>query len=448
MTNVKQPGGSLTGAVGDGITDDKSAIQAIVNQAAISTSKKVFFPPGEYQVNGDIAIPDSVELHGTESGIAVIKARVPYAIKIHNASPVTNVLLKYLYFDGILVEFEGRSTNNITIEGCVFFSSQSPANATFAESNQQLKMVDLTQGHVSQNVFMRDSHAYGIAIRFARTVHATLTYNLCGLKLSQYMSWLSNQLEPKGYWGSQKRKLELLHRNYHLQEDQGYFKSCLYEECDERMRIWRNVFNGSPNTGKKRDHAIYLKGFTDMNVVSNYVRGWPANASGGIKARNGQNIRLIRNYLDDTGILLYSHRNKQNKPCIYVGLKDVIVYGNHLRMQSNLNNSTSGLRYYEPHGVGKDENITYSENEFEIIGVSNPTNYTCIWLSNGKLSEHHVYTDNKYFGQSPSSTVKIAGRDGQVLGSTAYEQGNFPQAIKNYYSHSSFRLYKPNIPPY
>ena len=117
MTNVKQPGGSLAAAVGDGITDDKSAIQAIVNQAAISTIKKVFFPPGVYQVNGDIAIADSVELYGTQSGIAVIKARDAYAIKIHNASPVTHVSLKYLYLDGIRVEFEGRSTNNITIRG-------------------------------------------------------------------------------------------------------------------------------------------------------------------------------------------------------------------------------------------------------------------------------------------------------------------------------------------
>ena len=102
MTNVKQPGGSLAAAVGDGITDDKSAIQAIVNQAAISTIKS-----GVYQVNGDIAIADSVELYGTQSGIAVIKARDAYAIRIHNASPVTHVSLKYLYFDGIRVEFEG-----------------------------------------------------------------------------------------------------------------------------------------------------------------------------------------------------------------------------------------------------------------------------------------------------------------------------------------------------
>ena len=68
------------------------------------------------QVNGDIAIADSVELYGTQSGIAVIKVRDAYAIKIHNASPGTHVSIKYLYFDGIRVEFEGRSTNNITID--------------------------------------------------------------------------------------------------------------------------------------------------------------------------------------------------------------------------------------------------------------------------------------------------------------------------------------------
>ena len=67
------------------------------------------------------------------------------------------------------------------------------------------------------------------------------------------------------------------------------------------------------------------------------------------------------------------------KACIYVGLKNVVVCGNHLRMQTNLNNLTSGLRYHEPHhNVGRDENIKYSGNEFEIIGVSNPTDYPCI----------------------------------------------------------------------
>ena len=74
ITNVKNPGGALIQAVGDGENDDTSAIQAILDQAASSTHNKVFFPPGEYLISGDIVIQNSVELHGTEIGIAVIKA--------------------------------------------------------------------------------------------------------------------------------------------------------------------------------------------------------------------------------------------------------------------------------------------------------------------------------------------------------------------------------------
>ena len=36
---------------------------------------------------------------------------------------------------------------------------------------------------------------------------------------------------------------------------------------------------------------------------------------------------------------------------------------------------------------------------FEIIGVSNPTDYPCIWLTNGNPSEHHVYADNTYLAE-------------------------------------------------
>ena len=68
---------------------------------------------------------------------------------------------------------------------------------------------------------------------------------------------------------------------------------------------------------------------------------------------------------------------------------------------------------------------------FEIIGVSNPTDYRCIWLTNGNPSEHHVYADNKYFGRG-INTVRIVGRHGQVLGPAAYERGNFKAKYQKY----------------
>ena len=71
---MKQPGGSLVAAVGVGKTYDISAIQAIVKHVAGSTNSKVFFPCDDYLVSDDIATSGLVEFHGTQSGIAVIKA--------------------------------------------------------------------------------------------------------------------------------------------------------------------------------------------------------------------------------------------------------------------------------------------------------------------------------------------------------------------------------------
>ncbi|XP_078353504.1 uncharacterized protein LOC144638181 isoform X2 [Oculina patagonica] len=443
MINVKQPGGVLTAAVGNGRTDDTSAINAIIKHVEGSANNKVFFPRGEYLVSGDIAISGSVELHGTQSadGIADIKASTAYAIKIHNASPVRNVSLMYLYFDGIRVVFDGgrqgpSSTRYITIEGCVFFSSRRPSVSNGKE--RQLEMREVGTSGVFLNVFLRDSGAYGVASSFSKTENVSVTDNVCGLELSK-IDWLSSEVSPVSHWRDQKQKLEFLKTHFKLTSDQGYFESCLYDQCDKSMQISENIFNGSPNTGRDRDHAMYLKGFVGMEVRSNYVRGWPANTSGGIKARNGEHLWLARNYVDDTGILLYSHRNKNRKPCVYEGLRNVVIYGNHLVQRTNPDNRSSSLSYFEPHFVGKDENIKYSANVFEIVGSSHPTQYRCIWLTNGNLAQHHVYSDNVYDGTS--TPVKLQGR----FGTPSYETGNIDQAIQNLYNYPAYKL---NIPPY
>ena len=325
MTNVKQPGGTLTAAVGDGATDDTSAIQAIINHAARFPNNKVFFPPGEYLVSRNIVIPGSVELHGTQIGIAVIKASTPYAKKIHNVSPVSSVVLNYLYLHDIRVDFDGGSqgppsTYTIKVQRCVFLSTKKPTpNTNTNKTEAQLRLVKPGYGDVYRCVFLRDSNAFGIASSFSKTIRVWVTDNVCGLDLTK-IDWLTTQLEPVNYWQDKKEKLRFLKTHYNLAADQGFFESCLYDQCDKMMTIEKNVFNGSPNAGNlDKDHTMYLKGFDTMDVISNYVRGWPADASGGIKARNGKRLWLARNYIDDTGILLYTHR--KNKPCLYDGLK-------------------------------------------------------------------------------------------------------------------------------
>ena len=443
MTNVKHPGRFLTAAVGDGISDDTSSIQAIVNHAASSKNNKVFFPRGEYLVSSNIAIPGPVELHGTQSGIAVIKSSTPYVFQVYNASPVKSVSLNNVYFDGIRVNFDGgvnrevpgpTAMSNVTINSCVFFSSgrPTPRNA----EREQLEMMDLRNSNVYRNIFLRDSNAYGVASKFIFTVGVEVRENICGLDLGK-IGWLATKVEPAWYWRDQKQKLEFLMTHYNLESDQGFFQSCCYEACDERMRIVKNIFNGSPNTGRFRDHVMYLKGFNMMEVVSNYVRGWPADYSGGIKARNGKNLLVARNYLDDTGIFLYTHRTIN--PCLFNGLKNVVIYRNHIVQRTNPGHLTSGIYYYEPHDIGIDWNITYSANVFEIVGVSDPTNYICIWLTNGDLSQHHVLQDNVYYGTK--MPVKLYADDSTPLHET--EKNN--DSITNWYNYP---LYKLNIPPY
>ena len=267
----------------------------------------------------------------------------------------------------------------------------------------------------------------------------TVHYNVFGLDLSK-IKWLSTELKPAKHWEDQTEKLRFLKTRYNLTSDQGFFKSCLYDECDKEMKIRKNVFNGSPNTGAlKKDHVVYLKGFNGMTFEQNYARGWSADPTGGIKARNGKNITIACNYIDDTGILLYSH--KKTKDCLHDGLKDVVVYGNHIIQRSNPGNRSSGISYYEPHFTGRDENITYLGNTFEIINRSDPTNYRCIWLTNGDVTHHHVYEDNVYY--NTTTKVKLEARKG----TPRYEKENiaFGTAVRNTYN---FPPYKLNIPTY
>jgi hypothetical protein len=58
------------GALGDGETDDLSAIQAAIDTASTYTyGKKVYFPPGNYFISDSIVLKDGVTLFGIQGGM-------------------------------------------------------------------------------------------------------------------------------------------------------------------------------------------------------------------------------------------------------------------------------------------------------------------------------------------------------------------------------------------
>ena len=416
--NVKNPGSSLQAASGDGTTDDTRALRRIFNHAATQTNTKVFFPPGKYHITSDVTIKgNSTMVLGSEVGMSIIMTQASDVLtttmgNLGGRFEQHDVALKYLFFDGIRVQFIGRRRlmkHGMSISHCVFFASQSPPTGAVLIPQVRFKYVSDSHPALSYSVFLRDFAGFGVASQFRESENYEIRKNIFGLDLGK-TDWMGN-VWTDPYWDTLIPKLQFLKENFTLANDQGYFSSSIYDDRAINSVIEENIFNGSPNFVRnatyRKDHVVYMKGFNGTKFVRNYARGWPSDPSGGIKARNGKSLTIARNYIDDTGILLYTHYpTAPMDQDLHFGLKDVLVYGNHIVERTNIGHRASGIRYYEPQLRGADENLVYSANTFEIVNPpASLTHPPCIFLTNGDVSQHKVYDDNVYQGTNIPVTL-------------------------------------------
>ena len=451
--NVKNPGSSLQAASGDGTTDDTRALRRIFNHAATQTNTKVFFPPGKYHITSDVTIKgNSTMVLGSEVGMSIIMTQASDVLtttmgNLGGRFEQHDVALKYLFFDGIRVHFIGRRgvmKHGISISHCVFFASQSPPTGAVLKPQVRFRYVSDSHPALSYSVFLRESAGFGVASQFRESENYEIRKNIFGLDLGK-TDWMGN-VWTDSYWDTLRLKLQFLKSDSSLADDQGYFKSSIYDDRAKNSVIEENIFNGSPNfvgtATYHHDHVVYLKGFDGTRFVRNYARGWPSDPTGGIKARNGKSLTIARNYIDDTGILLYTHY-PASPTDLHLGLKDVLVYGNHIVERTNIGHRASGISYYEPNFTGADENLVYSANTFEIVNPpASLTHPPCISLTNGDVSQHKVYDDNVYQGTNNSVTL-APHRNGNPV---HFESNPVDHALVAPYSSMSVPNY--NIPTY
>ncbi|CAB4037217.1 Hypothetical predicted protein, partial [Paramuricea clavata] len=377
-----------------------NALQAIFNHASqTSGTTVIYFPAGKYLITSNLIIKGRVTLMGSVDGISLFRTENTSAllttINYEGIAAHDYLDIDRLFFDGVQLEFR---QDQITISHCVFFSNETPspkADKAWLRKGQSF-------------CFLRDERGFGIAVDVQSSVAIKIEKNIFGLDLGR-IDWMDNELGTT-YWPTLKRKLQFLKNELNLCDDQGFWKSSIYHGFNNDSAIEKNIFNGSPNyvrngSFQHKDHAVYLKAFHNLNFTENYVRGWDPDSSGGIKARNGEGLVIARNYVDDTGILLYIH--KQVGRPLPLFLKNVLVYGNHIVERTKPGHRKSGIFYLEPHQNFTDENLVYAGNVFEIEGA-NPTSKDCIFIGkHANLNQHHVYDDNIYEGTTPPERVQI-----------------------------------------
>ncbi|MCD9610289.1 right-handed parallel beta-helix repeat-containing protein [Tenacibaculum maritimum] len=96
---------------------------------------------------------------------------------------------------------------------------------------------------------------------------------------------------------------------------------------------------------EETDHGIYAHSFDGLMIKNNTISGWPANGEGGaVKARNGKNLTITDNTMNDSGIILNVYDNLSTKY-----LKNVIIQNNTITLKSGAmaDNIYSGIGYWK-----------------------------------------------------------------------------------------------------
>ncbi|WP_407323972.1 right-handed parallel beta-helix repeat-containing protein [Tenacibaculum maritimum] len=144
-----------------------------------------------------------------------------------------------------------------------------------------------------------------------------------------------------------------------------------------RTLIEENIINRNASWVNKAetDHGIYAHSFDGLTVNKNTISGWPANGEGGaVKARNGKNLTITENTMNDSGIILNVYKNL---PTNY--LENVVIVNNKINLKLN----TKGNNIYSGIGYWKDTNdVNYYEKSIRIEGNTLTNGFLNISASN------------------------------------------------------------------
>ncbi|MBX9119755.1 hypothetical protein HCG82_10380 [Enterococcus faecium] len=298
----------------DSLIDQSDNLQAIIDYVD-KNNQKIYIPSGTYVLNKSVTLRSGIKLKGDVNTPTILKntSGENVVLSDENYHVSQNIEIQQLFFDGVGIFT--RLANDISINDNIFYHPVSlyPINLQTSDG-----------ATLRNNIFMRDhEHAtpdtenraiyiggFSTIGRYEYINNVQITDNLFGLKINELeaIKSFSNdsiiQTIDRLQSAIRSRKVKLAHN------EQNYLSCGVNSYSNAKNVLIKNNFFQQMYENNDRhdvvgDHAIYLRGSQDVQVIGNHVRGLQNGPYGGFKFKSGRDITIMNNYLRNTGLIMY-----------------------------------------------------------------------------------------------------------------------------------------------
>ncbi|MFL0087253.1 right-handed parallel beta-helix repeat-containing protein [Tenacibaculum maritimum] len=326
---------------------DLTAINGVLSQA--QSGDVIEVESGTYDITGKLELKEGITLRKVQG----------------KSSPVFSARSKT---DEMLEQDWNTGNNNVIIEGLTFhnirFKIGNASNTRFSYCifDYGVRKVGTDKWNNTNDAYIQVTNGTNIEIRS------------CSFKRRMNNS-------GRGVFVKQSNDTKITKNTFGDTDATAYFVTAINDNST-RTLIEENIINRNASWVNKAetDHGIYAHSFDGLTVNKNTISGWPANGEGGaVKARNGKNLTITENTMNDSGIILNVYNNLPTKY-----LKNVTIQNNTITLKSGvvLNNTYSGIGYWKNTG-----DTSFYEESIKIEGNT---------LTNGflNISSSHLDTAN------------------------------------------------------
>ncbi|WP_159289799.1 right-handed parallel beta-helix repeat-containing protein, partial [Tenacibaculum maritimum] len=288
---------------------DLAGINGILRQA--QSGDVIEVEGGVYAITGKLELKDGITLKKQAGAVPVFSARSKT--------------------DEMLEQDWNTGNNNVIIQGIIFhnirFKIENASNTSFSYC-----IFDYGVRKAGTNKWNNTNDAY-----IQVTSGANIEIRSCSFKRRMNNS-------GRGVFVKQSNHTKITKNNFGATDDTAYFVTAINDNSNgtliEDNTIKRNVLWVNKD---ETDHGIYAHSFDGLMIKNNTISGWPANGEGGaVKARNGKNLTITGNIMNDSGIILNVYNNLSANY-----LENVVVQNNTITLAGYNNDIYSGIGYWK-----------------------------------------------------------------------------------------------------